>query len=408
MQLSRATTVAMLSFAGALMATGNAVAQVSVGTTTTIYRESGGALNSTAITPSPQIRGDVRGVFTVRAGWEADIVSGASVAVVDAPGGEVDTVTSATKWDDFRNTATGGIGIASEFARLDVNYTYGHESDYRSHGFNIQGTAELFERNTQLSVSYGRGFDKVCNLFQPRAQEAVDRVRLDSASGCFEGDPEENLREGLDLDLHTFQGSWTQAWAPVVTTQLSFTTQVLRGYQGNPYRAVWLGRSSAQENHPENRERYAGGLSLRLWITPLNGALQLFGRLYRDTWNVRSATVELAYDQTLAEGLRIRVRGRYYDQSAAAFYSDDYGRFPRGQYFTGDRELSSMSSWVVGGRVEYDIPPNEQGRVGPFNGFRLVAKFDWLKYKFRNFSYGGAGVPNNNGIAATLGLNARF
>lgn len=401
MQLRAATL--LLGFA--MVST--ASAQVSIGTTTTIYRESGGGLDSTAITPSLNIRGDVNGVFTALARWEADIVSGASVAVVDAPGGDVDAVTSATKWDDFRNTATGGIGIASEFARLDASYTYGHESDYRSHGFNITGTAELFERNTQLSISYGRGFDKVCNFFQPRAQEAVDRVRLDTAAGCFSGN-DDSMRESLELDLHTFQGSWTQAWAPVFTTQLTFTTQVLRGYQGNPYRSVWLGRSAAQENHPENRERYAAGLAMRLWIDPLSGALQLFGRIYRDSWDLQSVTAEIAYDLTLTEGLRIRVRGRYYNQTRAAFYSDDYGRFPRGQYFTGDRELSPMSSWLVGGRVIYDIPPGDDGGVGPFDGFALSAKFDWLKYDFRDFRYGRRSVPNNRGIAATLSLDFTF
>ncbi|MEM9070061.1 MAG: DUF3570 domain-containing protein [Myxococcota bacterium] len=386
-----------------LLANG-ASAQVTVGSTTTVYRESGGGLNSTAITPSLQIRGDIKDVFTIRAGWEADIVSGASVAVVDAPGGEVDAITSATKWDDFRNTASGGIGIASEYARIDATYTYGHESDYRSHGFNIVGTAELFDRNTTLTVSYGRGFDRVCNLLQPRAQEAVDRQRLPNADGCFGGDD----RESLDLELHTFQGGWTQAWTPILATQLTLTGQVLNGYQGNPYRAVWLGRSAAQENHPENRTRYAGGLAIRLWVNPLRGALQLSGRLYRDTWDIRSATVELAWDQRIAEGLRVRLRGRYYNQTGAAFYSDDYARFPRGQYFTGDRELSPMSNWLIGGRIEYDIPPSDEGSVGPFRSFALIAKFDWIRYDFRDFRYGQVSIPNNRGIAATLGLEAGF
>ncbi len=403
MQLSsRATVLIICLGASSWVSVGEA--QVTVDSTTSFYRESGGALESTAITPSLRIRGDIRDVVTIRAGWEADIVSGASVAVVDAPGGEVDAVTSATKWNDFRNTATAGIGIASEFARLDVSYTYGHESDYRSHGFQLSAQAELFDRNTTLSVSYGRGFDKVCNLRQPEELEAVDRQRLPTSDGCFGGED----RESLDLAIHTFQGGWTQAWAPILATQLTLTAQVLNGYQGNPYRAVWLGRAAAQEHHPEHRARYAGGLGVRLWLEPLRGALQFFGRLYRDTWNIRSVTAELAYDQSVAQGLRVRVRGRYYNQTGAHFFSDDYSRFPRGQYFTGDRELSPMSSWLVGGRLEYDIPTSDDGTVGPFARFVLAAKFDWVKYDFRAFHYGQASVPNDTGILATLGLEAGF
>ncbi len=390
-------------FALCMFTASAATAQVTVNTTTTFYRESGGPLEQTTYNPSLHIRGDVQDVFTVRAGWEADIVSGASVAVVDAPGA-IDAITSATKWDDLRNTASGGIGIASDFARLDATYTYGHESDYRSHGFQLAATAELFERNTRFEVSYGRGFDKLCNLSQPRAQEAVDQQRLPTSDGCFGGDE----RVALDVDLHTLQAGWTQAWAPIFVTQVTLTAQVLDGYLSNPYRAVWLGRASAQEHHPSRRGRYAAGLALRLWIEPLSGALQLFGRVYRDTWDVFSITAEVAYELTVTEGLRVRLRGRYYNQGRAAFYSNDYSRFPRGQYFTGDRELSPMSSWVVGGRLEWDLPSNDEGTVGPFAGFSIVAKFDWVKFDFRDFNYGAREVPNDRGITAALGLEARF
>jgi hypothetical protein len=154
--------------------------------------------------------------------------------------------------------------------------------------------------------------------------------------------------------------------------------------------------------------RYSAGLGARLWIAPLKGALQIYGRVYRDTWNVRSVTAELAYEQVVVSGLRFRLRGRYYDQTGASFFSDDYALFPRGQYFTGDRELSPMSSWVAGGRIEYDLPPGDDGNVGPFAGFALVAKFDWIKWNFDSFRYGRTAVPNDRGIIATLGLQARF
>jgi len=387
-----------------LMGGAVAEAQVTVRTTNSFYSERGGGLESQIIDPSLVIRGDIKDVATIRAGWSADVVSGASVAVVDAPG-SADVVTSATRLTDFRNTVTGAFGLRGERTSIEGEYTYGHESDYRSHGFRLTAAAELFERNTRFELSYGRGFDRVCNLAQPRAQEAVDRQRLPSSDGCFSDD---ETREERKLDLQTFQGAWTQAWTPIFATQLTLTAQVLNGYQGNPYRAVWLGNAAAQENHPENRARFAGGLVLRLWLPPFNGALHLSGRVYRDTWDVFSVTGELAYEQRIVEGLRVRVRGRYYNQTGAAFYSDDYELFPRGQYFTGDRELSPMSSWVVGARLRYDIPPSDEGTVGPFSGFEVVVKFDYIKYDFRDFRYGSVAVPNDSGILATLGLEARF
>ena len=400
-------TVAMLFAAMFLVAVWPArpaAADSGLGTTTTLFHESGGPLDMTVIVPSAALAVDLGDDVTVRGNWEADVVSGASVAVVDG-GGDVDVVTGATMLDDVRHTVGGDLQMRGEYTSLTLGYAYGLESDYRSHGISIAARAEMFERNTAFALSYGRGFDQVCNLAQPRAQEPVDRQRLPNSDGCFVADD----REASDLSLQTLQGSWTQNWTPILTTQATVTAQLQSGYQGNPYRAVWLGSAAAQEHHPANRARYAGGLGVRLWIKPLEGALQLFGRAYRDTWDVRSITAEIAYEQTLLERLRIRGRARYYTQTAAAFFSDDYAFQPRGQYFTGDRELSSMRSFIFGGRIEWAVPGDEDGDVlGFLASLSLVGKFDWLLNQFEGFHYGQAAVPNTDAIMATIGLEAVF
>lgn len=401
MQLSRAITALAL-----LLASGSARADVGVETTTTVFHESGGPLDMTVVTPLAGFSVDLGEPATLRAQYEADVVTGASVAVVDAPGG-VDAITSATRLDDVRHTFTGGLELRGDRASMRGGYTYGFESDYRSHAFSLTGRAEILERNTVLEVGYARGFDSVCNLRQPRAQEAVDRQRMPTSDGCFGG--ADQMRESSDVSIQTFQLSWGQSWAPVFTTQLVGTAQLVHGYQGNPYRAVWLGRTAAQENHPRDRGRFAAGLSARLWLKPLESAIQLSGRLYRDTWDVLSVTAELAWEQTLLDQFRLRVRGRYYRQTAAAFYSDDYVRFPRGQYFTGDRELSEMASLTVGGRAQWSIPPGDGGRVlGFLDGLDLVVKVDRVRYSFDEFHYGDRAIPNDRAIVGTLGIEAVF
>lgn len=383
-------------------------AESGLSTTTTYFHESGGPLEMHVVTPSAQLAADLGDSVTVAAGYEADIVSGASVAVVDAPSGDVDVITSATQLDDLRHTGSGSLQLRSESSSMTVGYSYGVEEDYRSHGISVTGRAEMFERNTAFEIGYARGFDHVCNLHQPRAQEAVARRRMDSSDGCFAED-EDSPRILEALSIQTFQGSWTQAWTPILTTQLTLTSQLLHGQQGNPYRAVWLGRTAAQENHPRDRARYAAGLAARLWIAPLEGALQAEGRIYRDTWDLRSVTAELAYEQTMPGGLRLRARGRYYAQTGAVFYSDDYAFRPAGQYFTGDRELSPMRSLTVGGRLAWSVPPNDEGDVlGFLTAFHLVGKADLVFHEFEEFHYGRAEVPNDMALLATLGLEAVF
>jgi len=391
----------------ALVVTGPPVARgqdVQADVLTTVYREAGGPLELTVVNPSATVSAAVADEVEVAASWSADVVTGASVAVVDAPGG-VDAITSATRLDELRNVVGGAVTVQDGQASLTGTYAYGTESDYRSHSFSLTGRADLFDRNTSLEVSYGRGFDRVCNLAQPDATEPVDRQRMPSSDGCFAADD----RVAEDLSLQTFQAGWTQAWTPIFATQLVGTAQVLNGFQANPYRAVWLGRAAAQEHHPENRVRFAAGLGARLWVEPVAAALQLFFRGYRDSWDIASVTAEVAWEQTFGEEFRVRVRGRYYDQTGAVFFSDDYAIDPRGQYFTGDRELSPFSSWTAGAQLRWVAPPDDEGRaLGFLDAFELVLKADYIRNDFREFRYGQARVPNDTAFVGTLALRAGF
>jgi hypothetical protein len=408
-QLSATTPAVWAVAAGALIALAArpAGADGRFGTTTTFFQEGNpaGPLHMRVISPSVWAGADAGDKVTIEANYDVDVVSGASVAIVSGPSAEVDAISSATRVTDLRQTTGATLQLRGDTTSLRASYSYGFENDYRSHALTLSARAELFERNTAFELSYGRGFDRVCNLAQPDSLDAVDRQRMPTSEGCFGGDQ----RESLDLNLQTFQAGWTQAWTPILLTQLVMTTQVLHGYQANPYRAVFLGLAAAQEHHPETRVRYSGGLRMRLWLEPLRGALHLFGRLYRDTWAIRSVTADLAYEQTLGAGLRLRARGRHYRQSGAVFYSDDYVLFPRGQYFTGDRELSAMSSWTVGGQLSWTVPSGDDGKVLGFLGtMLLVAKADFLMFDFPDFHYGNVPVPNDKALVVTLGIDTVF
>lgn len=373
----------------------------------TLFHEGGGPLNMTVITPSVRGRVDPVDELTLRLGWDADVVTGASVAVVDAPGARPDVITTATRLDDMRNVFSGGMELRSDFGSLRAGYAYGFESDYRSHALTVGARAEMFERNTTLDLSYAHGWDSVCDVAQPRMQEPVERRRLPSSDGCFSS----GMRDltARDVALNSFQGSWTQAWTPIFVTQLTLSAQLIDGFQSNPYRAVWLGRSSAQEHHPDHRVRYAGSLGARLWVEPISGVLQATGRIYRDNWGIESVSAELALEEVIEGALRIRIRGRYYAQSAAAFFSDDYALAPRGQYFTGDRELSAMSSVLVGASIGYTVPSGADGPLlGLFTSFRFLLKGDWLHNDFSQFRYGTAAVPNRDALILTLALEAEI
>jgi hypothetical protein len=403
----RATHTAMLAWVCVSLAwlctTPLARAQVDVDLTGTAFHESGGPLNMTVLVPSVEANVDIVPALSIGASWGADVVSGASVAVVDAPAADVDAISTATV-RDMRNEIAGTVTLRDDDTAFDFGVSHAFENDYRSTGFSVGASTDLFERNTQLAISYARGFDEVCDV--AGTYEAVDKPRMDSSDGCFT-DPE--TRQARDLDQHTFAGTWTQAWTPVLSMQLGGNAQILHGFQANPYRAIRIGRTAPQEHHPSNRARYALSGGLRLWIAPLASALTTQARIYRDTWNLSSISAELAYEQTLPLGIRLRARGRYYTQAGASFYSDDYVTDPRGRYFTGDRELSPMQTILVGMQAVWDVPTDDQGEVlGFLSGFSLTLKADALKSIFDDFHYDAAPIPNTLALIGSFEAAAQF
>ncbi len=401
MQLNRATLVALCLMS--LPAWASAQDRAELDTTVTLFRESGGPLEMTVITPSVDIAAAAGEHVEVRGGWEADIVSGASVAIVDAPG-EVDAVTSATRLDDLRHTARFGMTFLGQRTDLTVAYQYGHESDYRSHSFDLNARAELAERNTVFSVGYARGFDRVCDLRQ-ESLAAPERQRLPGSGGCFAGADDRIAR---DLELHTLRGAWSQIWSPILVTQLGASAQVLNGFQVNPYRSVWLGNAAAQEHHPDNRARYAADLGARIYLRRLDAILQPSVRVHRDTWDIRSITGKLSYVQLVGERGRFQVTGRYYQQTSATFFSDDYGLRPRGQYFTGDRELSAMRSYLASGGFEYQALGEDLEGERALQTLQLVARGGFLFSRFPDYRYGTAEVPNGRSFFVTLQVDMHF
>jgi hypothetical protein len=387
----------------AAFAPSTARADARLGLGATYFHESGGPLDMNVIIPAADFSVDLGEPVTLAAGWSADIVSGASVAVVDAPAATVDAISTASV-SDTRHEFSGAVSVRDGIATFDLGYSHALENDYLSNGFSVGARTELYDRNTVLNVSYGRGFDEVCDVagtFEP-----VMKPRLDSSDGCFGHGA---ARTEHELSVHTFQAGWTQAWLPTLTMQLTASGQLLHGFQSNPYRAVRIGKTAAQEFHPRDRARYALSAGLRFWIVPLAGALQTEARVYRDTWDIRSISIELAYEQSVFGSLRLRARGRYYTQTAAAFYSDDYVLGPRGRYFTGDRELSAMRSLLAGGHIVWAAVPDDDGEVfGFLSGFELSIRADLLKTSFDDFHYDRAPVPNTFAFIGGLELAATF
>ena len=379
---------------------------------TTFFLEPSADSELVVITPAAALSVTPVEGFGVTAGWEADIVTGASERVKAGP--LVDVVTSATSFSDVRHVASLGFTLTRENTRLSAAGSYGIENDYRSRAISVAASTDFLQKNTQIELSYGHGFDEVCTTAFRSADSPTLRTPLDSSAGCFQKNADD--RATRDVSLENFQTAWTQAWTPVFETQLVLTGAVQNGFLANPYRSMVIGPAGdeALEHHPEHRARGAAAVRGRYYVRPLATAFGLGVRVYRDTWDVFSHTWELEAERYLSSWLRILIRGRFYEQTGALFFSDDYTGGepllgPRGQYFTGDRELSPLHSFLLGGRLRAAWTGAPGDRVGgALLKLEASAGVDVLKTDLEEFTWSGEEPNDTIAFIPSVGLSGAF
>lgn len=417
MQLTVRRFAAILgAAAGILLAVSPARAQVvSVDTTHGLYFEKPFRTKMFVYTPSLTLTANPTDWLSVTGGWEADVVSGASVkskagSAYKATQPAADVVTTASVVD-LRNVGVGNVAFKKDNTSFGGGYAYSTENDYRSHSFNATARTELFEHNTQLQMDFAHNFDKVCDAVQaPNATPVLASALVDS-KGCFTDAAGRTTRP---LNIDNLQGSWSQAWTPIFQTQVLYTVQIVNGFQSNPYRVIVLGQGiQAQEHHPDNRTRHSVALRGNIFLKPLKAAIRLGVRGYLDTWNLASGTADAEFEKYLGEHFRVGIRGRFYMQTGALFWSDDYTGGdaplgPKGQYFTGDRELSPFFSVLGGLNFTYAAVATTTKVLGFMNDFKAIATINLMQFDYSEYTLGGDSVSNARAWIGGLSINAGF
>jgi hypothetical protein len=313
-QLARRFCAAAIALA-LLSSEGASQAQVAeLDTSHTIFYEAPTRTHMLVYTPSVDVQATPWPWLEVRGGWEADVVSGASVSTkfgsVYHTSHPADVVSTASV-HDFRNVGHGEVTLKGDTTSLAGGYDYSTEHDYRSNSLHVNARTDAFQHNTQFALSYGRNFDSVCDRVQPEtATTATQWLALENSVGCFTADP---TRTTHAIAVDTYEASWAQAWAPTVETQLTYTAQLVDGFQSDPYRSIILGETvKAQEHEPSERARQAVTARLAVYLRGVKAALRMSLRGYSDTWALRSGTAEAELEKAAGDSLRVMLRGRFY------------------------------------------------------------------------------------------------
>lgn len=354
MDLRRAC-VALAIPAAALFAGVAAANTETAGRVTMFVEPSNSNKGITVIHPQTDFSVALGQTVDVTAGYEVDIVSGATPALF-GPRNGVDAVTSATEFSDTRHQVKGGLSYNRANSGFAAGYSYGWESDYRSHSVSASTRSDILDHNFVLSLGYTHNFDSVCdNDNSAVAGQPLDLKPLTSSALCFQG------ADGVvahRLHIDTLEPGLTWTATPRLVLQGGGTIQILDGFQSNPYRSVLVGsqQRTPQESQPRYRQRFALWGGGAYFLPELRASVMALARLYRDTWAVQAATAEVNVNKYLTQQIVVGLRGRYHIQQGAIFYRDGAGYRtlgPAGKYWTGDRELSPMTNILAGGRLSY-------------------------------------------------------
>jgi uncharacterized protein DUF3570 len=331
----------------------------------------------TVVHPQVAYSQDFGDHFGIAAGYDADVVSGATPQIFG-----VDVTSSATKFSDVRHNGQLGFRFLSEYATMRVGGGFAGERDYRSGTVNTGITADLFDRNTQIAIDYTHNFDRVCDAANAANQELLSLRALDSSGECFDKSSATTSTRKLAID--TVQLSLTQVATPWLLLQLGTTGQSLRGFQANPYRQVLLGERAVQEHLPDVRNRIAFYANTKFALRPIRGSIEVDLRGYFDSWSVKAFTAELAWDQYIVRPIVIRARARWHVQDSALFYRDgnQYATGgPIGSFWTGDRELSALFNSVYGIKASYFLRAKDKQFAKFIDAFVFSGKVDLLFYR---------------------------
>lgn len=302
--------------------------------------------------PSVLVRKAYKDKVSVWANYYVDMISSASI----------DVVTTASEYSEQRDEQSVGFDWLHGKTMMGLAYTKSDESDYTAETARIGISQDFFGDLTTLGISYARGRDEVRRNGDATFEEKTDR---------------QNYRVDLTQVL-------TKNW--VLAANYEGVTD--EGFLNNPYRQVRFvdpqeARGFAYQAELYPRTKTSSAFAVRsMYYLPWRASLRGEYRLYSDSWGVDAWNVEVGYTHPFDFGLTLEARYRFYDQTAADFYSDLFPFRSAQNFLARDKELASFSNHSVGAGASYRF---ETGWL-PFVKHTEVNLFvDWMSFDYDDF-----------------------
>jgi hypothetical protein len=331
-----------------------------------------------------------------------DVITGASPSGA-LPSGSVQTHTSSS--GKTTTTKPGEIptvpfqdrrlGLDGEWTkplnRFLTSTLAGHvsrEKDYQSLGLSGKLSVDLMQR--LLTVTAGAGYN----------HDSVFPVG-GTPDGLSDGTvlhPGKNSKEVTNLYLGVSR-VLTRKW--LVGLDGSHTDE--SGYLTEPYKLITLENfprgvpmGEVTDNRPSSRVRNSVLASSVYHLT--SDVIYTSYRYYRDTWQIRSNTVELKYRYELTDGMYLEPLGRYYQQTAASFFTVGLiANQPLPEYATADYRLGELQTETLGATLGF--------RLGD-SPAEWTLRGEYIRQNGDSHPASAIGVQQNFNLSPTLNIFA--
>jgi nuclear transport factor 2 (NTF2) superfamily protein len=268
-------------------------------------------------------------------------------------GASIDVVTNASAYTEDRTQIGIGFDYLYSDSLIRISYSQSDENDYEAKTLDVGLSHDFFGGMSTLAMGFSRGDDTV--------------MRVDT---MFED----------TIDRFGYRVGWTQVLSPTFVAALNYEGVTEEGFLNNPYRSARVLGASVQERYPRTRSSNAIGFQSSKYWGDRSFVTRLDYRLYDDTWGVTANNIELVLSRHFSDRLDIGVSGRFYTQSGANFYSDNFDQ--EYLYMARDKELSNFNSVSIGGRVSFELFKDK----GRFARGKLTLMFDRIHFSYDDYS----------------------